>query len=251
MAELDRSTGVRLLVRSLAIQGSWNYATMLGVGIAFTLLPVLRRARGDDPADLAAAIRRHTGFFNAHPYLASVAVGALARLEVEGAPPETIDRFKRALISPLGALGDRLVWARWRPFCALSASLAFVVGAPWWVACLLFLGMYNVGHLALRIWGLRFGWRNGRDVGRALLASPLRRVPDRLTIPLAAVGGLLLPPLVVGAAGGAGTPDVPVIFVAFGLAAIGFWKPLTAGRLAALGIVIGSLALAVLGETLW
>ena len=35
-------TGLRIFVRMLALQSSWNYETMLGTGIGFSLEPALR-----------------------------------------------------------------------------------------------------------------------------------------------------------------------------------------------------------------
>jgi PTS system mannose-specific IID component len=219
---------------------------MLGAGFAFAIAPALSRIHDGDPEALAAAMRRHAGFFNAHPYLAAVAIGAVARLETEGTDPDTAERLKTALVSPLGTLGDRLVWARWRPICALSALLLFLAGAPWWAAVLAFLTAYNVVHLALRVWAFRVGWRQGTGVGRALLGSPLRRVPDRLTIPLAVLGGALLPPLAGTFSGEPGIGASPAFAVAL-LAAFGLWRPELAGRIAAVGLVAISLALVGLG----
>ena len=41
-----------MLLRSLVIQGVWNYRTMLGTGFAFALLPTLKRVYGDDTVAL-------------------------------------------------------------------------------------------------------------------------------------------------------------------------------------------------------
>ncbi len=170
-------------------------------------------------------------------------------MESEGADPEQIERFKSALVAPLGGLGDRLVWARWRPLCALLALLSFLLGAPWWAAAGGFLLLYNAVQLGLRVWGLRLGWEHGREVGRALLASPLRRVPDRLTIPVGLAGGALLSPLALRAGDSLG--PLPAVSVALAVAAMGYWRPSVAGRLAALGLLVGSLVLVVLEMGVW
>lgn len=210
------------------------------------MIPALERLYENDPARLRSALRRHCAFFNAHPYLSTVALAALARMEGDG-EVEAMERFKGAIVSPLGSLGDRLVWARWRPFCLLVAALAFLMGTAWWAAMLTFLVLYNAGHLALRIWGLRLGWRHGQRVGQALMSSPLRRVPDRLTIPLALVGGLLLPVLSLDLAGTSGPGAVPILGVALVSAGLGAWRPAMASRLAVLGVLAGSLSLVTLG----
>lgn len=94
---LPWSTRAAILVRLLGIQGVWNYETMLGNGIAFAMEPALRQLPGGRGGEAyRAAMLRHSGYFNAHPYLASVAVGALVRAELDGTPPEQIDRFRVA-----------------------------------------------------------------------------------------------------------------------------------------------------------
>ena len=234
------------------IQGSWNYSTMQGAGLGFALIPVLRLLYGGGRgAELDEAVGRHSRFFNANPYLSTVAIASIARMESEGADAEQIERFKGALVSPLGSLGDRLVWARWRPLCSLLALAVFVLGASWWVASGLFIVLYNLVAVPLRVWGLRLGWKEGRDVGRALMGSPLRRLPDRLTIPIAIIGGALLPPLALAVGGASGVGPTPVIGVALALTVVGYWRPAFAGRLAALGLVLGSLVFAALEKTVW
>lgn len=185
-------------LRSFAVGGSWNYRTLLGSGIAYALLPVLRRVHAGDPVRMRGALADHLQPFNAHPYLAALAVGALARAERDGAERETIRRFRRALSGPLGSLGDRTVWARWRPFCLLVSLAAWMgAGLTPWAAVLLFLGLYNVGHLALRAWAFRTGWREGLGVAAALREWP----PDRWSAVLTPVNALLLGAVAYGAAG--------------------------------------------------
>ncbi len=242
---------LRLLLRSLVIQGSWNYRTMQGTGLGFSLIPYLSRLHRGERDALNASLERHAGFFNGNPYLSTVAISALAKMEGEGADPGEIERFKRALVSPLGSLGDRLVWARWRPLCSLLGLLAFGLGAPWWVASGVFVVAYNTVPPWLRVWGLRQGWRRGREVGRALMASPLRRLPDRLTIPLAVIGGAVLPPVALALARGSIAGPILVIGVALTTVALGYWRPALAGRLAALGLLVGSLVFVVLEKSVW
>ena len=97
MTPLPRSVRRAMLLRSFAVQGSWNYQTLIGTGLAFVLAPALRHVYGADPGRLRDAVGRHAELFNAHPYLAGLAAGALARLEADGVPPETIGRFKNAI----------------------------------------------------------------------------------------------------------------------------------------------------------
>ena len=167
----SRSRLPRVFLRSFAIQGSWNFETLVGYGFAFALLPVLRVVYRDRPDELARAIGRHARLFNTHPYLSPLALGAVARLEVEGKPPETIERFKAAVRGALGGLGDRLVWAGWRPVCILGSLALLLAGAAWWLVVLAFLVVYNAGHVALRTWSFRVGWEEGTAIAATLRSS--------------------------------------------------------------------------------
>lgn len=187
-------TWINIFTRLLAIQGSWNYETLLGNGIGFCVEPALRKLPGGPHgAAFKAAMTRESAYFNAHPYLASVAVGALARAELSGVPPERIERFRTALCGPLGSVGDRLVWAGWLPFVSLVSLVAFGLGARPLAVVGLFLVLYNAGHLALRGWGLHVGWTRGLGVASALANPLLRQGPAHLARAAAAAAGVALP----------------------------------------------------------
>ena len=238
--------------RTFAIQGLWNYGTLIGAGLAYAMLPLLRRIHAGDPPRLERAVRRHLESFNSHPYLSPLAVGALARMEFDGAPEEDIERFRTALRGPLGTLGDRTIWAEWRPFCLLVAITMFGVGFGPWPSVVVFLLLYNAGHLWTRWWGYRRGWELGRGVGRSLREFPLERLTDRLwpvTMFLLGAATVLLGRAVVETAG-PGAVSLPLLLVA-GLTAVpAFRWPNRFGRLAIallLAIPIVWIALALAG----
>jgi len=239
-ARLRRS----LLARSFVVQGSWNYETLIGTGFAFLLLPVLRHIYRDDVEGLRAAVLRHGDVFNSHPYLATLAAGAVVRMELEGSPPEVIGRFKNALRGSLGALGDQLIWLSWRPACALVGIALLLVGAPWWFAVAAYLVCYNTLHLWLRVWGLDVGLREGLAVARVLREAPLSAWSRRA----GAAGMLLAGFCVVLAVHRAG--PAPAGFAVAALAALaGAWLGLrlrTPAYLALLLIWIGAVAVAFL-----
>ena len=187
-------TWVSVFVRMLAIQGSWNYETLLGNGVGFSLEPALRRLPGGVHTEaFKAAITRESAYFNAHPYLAAVAIGALARAELSGVPPERIERFRTAICGPLGSVGDRLVWAGWLPLSSLVALIAFGLGAPPLAVVLTFLLLYNAGHFGLRAWGLYVGWTRGLAVASALGNPVLRNGPAYIARAAATVAGIAIP----------------------------------------------------------
>ena len=188
--------GVRasIFLRLLAIQASWNYEILLGNGIAFCTEPALRLLPGGRGGEAyREALARQSQYFNAHPYLAAVAVGALVRAELDRAPAAQIERFRTALCGPLGSVGDRLMWAAWLPFCSLAALLAFGLDAGPWVVVATFLLSYNAGHVALRAWGLHVGLAHGLRVAQALGTPVLRNGPRWIGQAGALVGGAALP----------------------------------------------------------
>ena len=191
---LPLGTRLRMLVRLLGVQSSWNYEILLGTGIGHCVEPALRRLSGGTGGNrYREALARESRYFNAHPYLAAVAVGALARAELDGEAPARIERFRTALCGPLGSVGDRLVWAGWLPFCSLVALAAFGVGLGAIGVVLLFLVLYNAGHLGLRAWGLEVGWRHGLNVATALATPLLRQAPPHIARAAALIAGFAVP----------------------------------------------------------
>ena len=191
---LPVGTWLIMYSRLFAIQGAWNYETMNGNGIAFCTEPALRLLPGGiDGEEYRQALGRHAKYFNAHPYFAGVAVGALARAELDGVPAPMIERFRTALGGPLGSVGDRLVWASWLPLCSLIALGAFGLGARPLLVIAIFLVTYNIGHLAVRAWGLRVGFNRGLRVADALAHPVLRRGPQVVGTLAALIAGISIP----------------------------------------------------------
>jgi PTS system mannose-specific IID component len=243
---LSRIAIVRTFVRSFAIQGSWNYHTMLGTGFAWAMIPGLSRIFRDDPEALTDAVDRHLEHFNAHPYLVGVALGAALRLEADGADPEVVRRFKSAVRGPLGGLGDALVWAAWLPSVAVGALALYWLGMPGVWAAVGFLVLYNVGHLALRVWGLRAGLASGREVAGRLTRVDLAGWARRLE-----PAGVFLIGLLAGAVLTAPTGFREAGAVWIGLGAVAFVVGLLGGhrvwRPAAVITVTAVVAIAAMG----
>ena len=195
-------TRLSMGLRLFAVQGSWNYETLLGNGIGFCAEPALRLLPGGRGGDrYRSALARQSRYFNAHPYLASVAVGALTRAELEEVDPAKIERFRTALAGPLGSVGDRLIWSGWLPLCSLLALGAYGVGGSAGFVVALFLVTYNVGHVALRAWGLKVGFSQGTEVAKSLASPVLRRAPEWIDRAGALLAGIAVPTAVERAVG--------------------------------------------------
>ena len=212
---LPAGTWLRMYLRLFAVQGAWNYETMLGNGIAFCTEPALRQLPGGVNGErYAQALGRHARYFNAHPYLAGIAVGALTRAELDDVPSTLIERFRTALGGPLGSVGDRLVWASWLPFCSLLALLAFGLGARPLTVVAIFLVIYNIGHLTLRAWGLRVGFQRGLRVADALAHPVLRRGPQVIGMAAALLAGVAIPLATTEVVGGGRELSSAIILLA-------------------------------------
>lgn len=235
----------RALLRLLTVQGSWNYERMQGVGFGVAEEPLLRDLpKGDYPAALA----RGSHFFNAHPYLCGLAVGAAARAEHDGTTPDQVERLRVALCGPLGAVGDQLVWAGWLPLNSGLALAGVALGFGWW-AIVGFLLLYNIGHMSLRWWALSAGWKWGVQVATALRHPALLRAAALVRPGMALAMGAALP-LAAGYLAAPFTSWARTVIV--GVAAVGMlllrWRRV---GLTGLRLGLGVVATALLAAWVW
>jgi PTS system mannose-specific IID component len=192
--QIPRRVQLAMFVRLLAVQGSWNYETLLGTGLGFAMEPALRFLPGGvDGPRYKEALARESRYFNAHPYLTGIAAGALTRAELDGVDAARIERFRSALASPLGSVGDRLVWASWLPFCSLVGLCVYGAGGSALAVVGTFLLLYNAGHFLLRAWGLQIGLSRGLNVASALANPVFRRGPQFIGSAAALLAGVALP----------------------------------------------------------
>jgi len=246
MAAVNRRPSLAAaLLRLFAVQGSYNYERLLGVGVGVAEEPLLRDL-GD--GKYRPAVARGAHFFNAHPYLIGLAVGAAARAEHEGASPDQIERLREALCGPLGSLGDRLVWAGWLPFLSGLALAGVALGAGW-IAVGMFLLIYNIGHVGLRWWALKAGWTHGRRVSVALHHPALQKAGALLGPAMAVAVGAALP---LTAAYLAGPFDSWARVALAVVAALGFLGlRLRGDRLNGLRLSLGLAAVALVVGVIW
>lgn len=233
------------LWRLLTVQAAWSYERMSGIGVGHAAAPLLRNLyRHRPPVERRAAVARSAEYFNSHPYLAGVAVGAVVRAEQEGVPGAAITRLRVALSGPLGAIGDQLVWAGQVPLL-VGATLAAIpfVG---WPAVLVAVIVYNVLRLRLTLWGLDLGLAHGTGVGAALRHSALPRLADDAQRAAAFAIGLALPVgggWMLGALPPAG--HLPILAVAL-LGAVLMLAPATRTRVTGIRFGLACLGLALL-----
>ena len=185
-------TRTLMALRANLLQATWNFERQQGLGWAWALAPALRRLYPDRATRLAR-LAEHTAYFNTQPTLASLALGAVARLEAQRAESGTPDmeglaRIKNVLGSTLAALGDRLFWFSLRPFAAvLGVTLVFVWPLRAW-GPIAFVAVYATLHLGVRLLGVHWGWRLGPQV----LGERLRLWFERAVALLGWLGSALI-----------------------------------------------------------
>ncbi|HEY4100769.1 MAG TPA: PTS system mannose/fructose/sorbose family transporter subunit IID [Gemmatimonadales bacterium] len=239
------SAKLESLLRLMAVQASYTYERMAGIGVGHAATPLLRDVFAQRPArDRREAIARSADFFNSHPYLASVAVGAVVKAERDGVPGPVISRLRTALSGPLGALGDQLIWAGWVPTLIGIALIAAHAFGIWAIVALLV--VHNILRVWITAWGLELGLREGLGVGAALQRSwlPLGAVEAQRAAALA-VGVAV--PIVVGRVLAAAPPAAIAVTVAAGLVGATLTiLPATKTRVTGLRFGLALVALAVI-----
>jgi mannose/fructose/N-acetylgalactosamine-specific phosphotransferase system component IID len=168
MEKISKPNLFRLYLRSFFVQIGWNYERMIALGFTWILLPLMEKLyplKGEKERFL----KRHLSTFNANPYLATYAVGAVAKLEEAGASAEEIGKFKNSLRGPLGALGDNLIWMNLRPaLLILGIILISTFGA---LGALIFWLLYNIHQVYLRARGIFKGYGLGLGVASDLRSA--------------------------------------------------------------------------------
>lgn len=181
----------KIFIRSFYIQGSWNYQRMLNLGFCYSILPILDKIYKKDE-DRSKFLKRQLEFFNAHPYFASFALGATARLEEQylneqWSSDKPISMLKNRLCGPLGAIGDKLVWRTVKPLVAMLGVLITIFYGI--VGPIVLIVVYNVPHVYLRYYGVVKGYKLGFDIVRELSKRKFERYSNYLnTIGLIVVG---------------------------------------------------------------
>lgn len=213
---------VRVFLRSLFLQASWNPQGMQNLGLAYAVYPALERFYPEKSA-LEAAVRRHLVFFNTHPYVAAAIVGGVLhheqRISRGEETPDKVVAFKAALMGPLAALGDGFFWLSLKPATgAVCAALVPLLGA--WAA-VVFLVLYNTVHFWLRARLYRLGLSMGDRLVEAVAKANLPGRGAKLrSLGAVCAGGLMV-----------------WLSVGFGANAEGFYAPvLSLGCLALAGV---------------
>lgn len=175
---LTKRDRLKVMWRSMLLQGSWNYERMQNGGWAYSLIPALCKLY-PEKKDLKDALERHLVFFNTHPYLASPILGVTLALEEEKAngkevEDQAIQGVKVGMMGPLAGVGDPVFWYTVRPIVgSLGASLAAqgnILGP------ILFFIVWNLIRIAFLWYSQEFGYRVGSEITKDLSGGLMSKV---------------------------------------------------------------------------
>lgn len=171
-------TLIRVALRSLFLEASWNRQGQQNLGLAAAIDPALKEIYSSG-AGLGEARKRAFSFFNTNPIASGLVLGIIIRLEEEVAAGfrTADDRVHLAanLCRGLASLGDIIFWESWLPLCCLAAVWAGLALGYWWTPLLLPL-LFCLPALPVRFLGLALGYRQGENAIHTLVRCDVQRL---------------------------------------------------------------------------
>lgn len=152
-----------LNIGALGMEFSWTYVNQMGLAFGLMVKKMLKKIWHDDPKGYAAALERHTAFFNITvalaPFVGGIAMSMEERIKAGELPPESVNDVKAALMGPLSGVGDAIFLTTIRVVAAGIAVSMAAEGNP--LGPILFLLIFNVPQYMLRVWGVVKGYELG------------------------------------------------------------------------------------------
>jgi len=182
--KLTKSDLINIFFRSNLQQASFNYERIHALGFCFDMVPVIKRLYKNKD-DQIAALNRHLVFFNTTPAISGPIIGVTAAMEeakANGADIDevTINSIKVGLMGPLAGVGDPLIWGTLRPItAALGASLAITGNI---MGPILFFVLFNTVRLALKWFGLQYGFNKGINIVKDMANNILQKLTEGASI---------------------------------------------------------------------
>ncbi len=170
-------------VRSNFLQGSWNMERMQALGYCFGMIPIIKRLYEGE--ERKQALKRHLEFYNTQPFVTAPIIGITAAMEEQRAngkdiPDGVINGIKVGMMGPLAGVGDPIFWGTLRPItAALGASFALTgsIAGP-----ILFFVLFNVIRLAIRWYGIKYGYTKGTGVVADVGGNKLQKLTEGSSI---------------------------------------------------------------------
>lgn len=131
----------QIFMRSLLLQGFWNFSQLQNIGMLYIVYPYLQKLYQDDKILYKRAILRNMEAFNTNPVMSTYSVGAMLKQEesIAKAKGNKIQVHaeerewhivKASTAGTAASIGDRLFWSTIKP---LSLVLCFTILFLWQV----------------------------------------------------------------------------------------------------------------------
>lgn len=177
--------------RAFATSHAWHFERQQHMAFAWSMIPVIKKLY-DKKEDRVAAYERHLEFYNCQTTMQPLIFGITAAMEEENANnPEfdtsSISAMKVALMGPLAGIGDSLLAGTLRIIATGIAAGLCLSGSL--VGPLLFLLLYNIPNIALRYFGVKYGYQFGNSLITKIAGTD---VMHRLTTALGIVGLMVI-----------------------------------------------------------
>jgi PTS system mannose-specific IID component len=173
---------------SLMAVNTFNYDTQLAPSVIFGIGPLLRKIYKDDD-EYVEALNNHFKYFNTHPWIANLVLGATLALEdKEGISAcDAVQNIKVSLMGPLAGIGDTLIWTLLPTILGSIAGYMALEGNP--VGVILWL-ITNVIFICIRTQLMWVGYKEGTKL-IAKFGNKISQITDSASVlGLTVVGAL-------------------------------------------------------------
>lgn len=172
---------------------TYNYTYQQAGSTVFALAPALRKIYKNDE-DYKKSLKNHYAFFNTHPWLMPLLLGAtLAMEDNDGLDSlEAVHSFKTGLMGPLAGVGDTIFWILYPTIMgSISGYMAIegnIIGSLIWI-------LMNIALMFVRVRVAEFGYAQGTQLIHKL-GDNLSKLTDSISMLGLVIAGALVPSVV-------------------------------------------------------
>lgn len=172
---------------------TYTYQQQQAGSIVFALGPVLRKIYQKDD-DYVASLQNHFNYFNTHPWMANLILGAsIAMEEQDGTDAiDAVQSFKVGMMGPLAGVGDSIFWVLIPTIIGSIAGYMALDGSP--IGAMVWL-ILNIAFMVFRIKLFDWGYSLGTQLFTTL-GEKINNFTEAISIMGLVVIGALIPSVV-------------------------------------------------------
>lgn len=112
-------------------QSPFNYETMQSGGWVYSIHPAMEKIYDGDADLLAEKYKDHFKFYNTHPWMGNIILGACIAIESTKDPDATKQavEMRTALMGPLAGIGDAIIWIMFMTILGAIAAYKALEGS--------------------------------------------------------------------------------------------------------------------------